>query len=298
LNSRIVGGQIAVPTRYPYFTYLTITTGVQQFNCGGSLIAPDIILSAGHCAVGLGSIQRIDVMVNYTSHDFTGYEHSRRAIKWLPHPNFDIDTLANDILLIKLRSPVNGVPILKVNTIPSRPIVGDLLTVMGFGYTNYETLEEPTNLMEVQVKAINQQICTNFSASMNYVADNSIICAGFKKGGKDACDGDSGGPLIIPKKPGYDIGVGIVSFGDKCALPDKPGGYTRISYFRSWIAKTMCDLNANTTLNCGNTTTKSPTAPPSTSIPTIKMRPTSKSLTMTPLHIPTIIKSSKLPSSQ
>ena len=47
--------------------------------------------------------------------------------------------------------------------------------------------------------------------------------------------GDSGGPLIVQNANGDYEQIGIVSFGEGCALPDKPGVFTKVSNYRDWI---------------------------------------------------------------
>uniref|UniRef100_A0A8C6XG23 Peptidase S1 domain-containing protein n=1 Tax=Naja naja TaxID=35670 RepID=A0A8C6XG23_NAJNA len=64
-----------------------------------------------------------------------------------------------------------------------------------------------------------------------------MICAGYLEGGIDSCQGDSGGPLITFDSRQMWYLVGIVSWGDECGKPNKPGVYTRVTYYRDWITK-------------------------------------------------------------
>lgn len=88
-----------------------------------------------------------------------------------------------------------------------------------------------------------------------------FICAGWKKGGYDSCEGncihknkivsaqfklfncrfsiqlkgDSGGPMVIQRPDKRFLLSGVISWGIGCAEPNQPGVYTRISEFRDWI---------------------------------------------------------------
>lgn len=55
----------------------------------------------------------------------------------------------------------------------------------------------------------------------------------------DTCQGDSGGPLLMFTSNRVWQQVGITSNGDGCAQPGKPGVYTRVSAYQSWINQTM-----------------------------------------------------------
>ena len=63
-----------------------------------------------------------------------------------------------------------------------------------------------------------------------------MMCAGLRDGGKDACEGDSGGPLLVQR---YDnstwFQIGIVSHGYGCGHPNKPGVYTVVVDYLDWI---------------------------------------------------------------
>ena len=70
--------------------------------------------------------------------------------------------------------------------------------------------------------------CAN--TRVGYMFDESMhTCAGHHEGGKDACVGDSGGPLICVQEDQQPVVWGLVSQGIKCAEADAPGIYTRVS---------------------------------------------------------------------
>ncbi|MED6278862.1 Suppressor of tumorigenicity 14 protein, partial [Characodon lateralis] len=87
-------------------------------------------------------------------------------------------------------------------------------------------------LQKAQVRIINNTVCKDLLE--NWINDR-MLCAGILTGGVDACQGDSGGPLAITNPRGRVFVAGVVSWGEGCALRDKPGIYTRITEFRSWI---------------------------------------------------------------
>ncbi|OEU23270.1 trypsin-like serine protease, partial [Fragilariopsis cylindrus CCMP1102] len=82
------------------------------------------------------------------------------------------------------------------------------------------------------------------------INDKTMLCAGDMNGGKDACRGDSGGPLFYHKDKDDDdddkrrrrkrqrqrpIQVGVVSFGKGCGLKNLPSVYSRVSSAYDWI---------------------------------------------------------------
>jgi secreted trypsin-like serine protease len=170
LNIGIIGGKVANPTRYSYFTYVEIkerkagSTKYEYSVCGGSLIAQDVVLTVAHCIDANKPIVSVTVKVNYTSDvDTTGYEYPRKVTKRIPYPNYNSHTKEADLGILILYRPVNGVPLIKLNSVASTPKVGQSLSVIGFGHIdNGET--DPEYLMEVSVPTVSQQDC-----SINYV---------------------------------------------------------------------------------------------------------------------------------
>lgn len=93
----------------------------------------------------------------------------------------------------------------------------------------------PNDQCEKSFRAISKRV----KAAQNYVIDEKyVLCAGLDDGGKDACNGDSGGPLMLPifangRFPYFQIG--IVSYGEGCARPKIPGVYTNVLQYTDWI---------------------------------------------------------------
>uniref|UniRef100_A0A8C3WLN1 Serine protease 21 n=1 Tax=Catagonus wagneri TaxID=51154 RepID=A0A8C3WLN1_9CETA len=102
------------------------------------------------------------------------------------------------------------------------------------------TLPSPHTLQEVQVGVINSSMCNHLFTLSDFRRDiwGDMVCAGDPEGGKDACFGDSGGPLAC-KKSGLWIQIGVVSWGVGCGRPNRPGVYTNVSTHYKWIRTTM-----------------------------------------------------------
>ena len=82
-------------------------------------------------------------------------------------------------------------------------------------------------------------------ATMTDPLTGNMICAGEATGERDACNGDSGGPLFV--KNGDDLTqVGVVSWGEgpmdqgaACGHANAYGVYTRLGNYKDWIASTI-----------------------------------------------------------
>lgn len=117
--------------------------------------------------------------------------------------------------------------------------------LVGWGKTSEDGTESPVP-MQVQIPIIENKECKEtyyrlypekFKEDIQY--DDRIICAGFMDGGKDGCQSDSGGPLVLPifsgngKFPFYQIG--IISYSDGCARANTPSVNTNVQYHAVWI---------------------------------------------------------------
>jgi len=139
-TARIIGGKNAPLGRYPYFVELLLENNGNFFvyGCGGSLIAPNVVLTAAHCFDPDPQGDTIDAVL-VASHDTStdGIAELIGVTNVVLHPDFDDSTLDNDYMLLKLASSSSNAPI----SIDNGQIDGctltedDLVTTMGFGNT-------------------------------------------------------------------------------------------------------------------------------------------------------------------
>ncbi|KAH1016965.1 trypsin-1 isoform X2 [Dendroctonus ponderosae] len=110
-----------------------------------------------------------------------------------------------------------------------------VVTVIGWGLQHEYGLFLAEILQEVAVPLVSNEDCLtlyNTVGFSSWVTDR-MICAGHEEGEKDACAGDSGGPLITNNSL-----IGVVSWGYGCARAGFPGVYASVNYFREWIRNT------------------------------------------------------------
>jgi trypsin len=111
-----------------------------------------------------------------------------------------------------------------------KAVPGTMAVVSGWGYTDPDHM--PDQLMSVMVPIVDRTTCNNSYAGtiIGQIIDGEL-CAGYiDVGGKDSCQGDSGGALVIDGRE-----VGIVTTGNGCGLPKYPGVYTDVAYYYNWI---------------------------------------------------------------
>jgi hypothetical protein len=233
-ESRIVGGEDASPGEYPFF--------VQGDGCGASLIWPDVVLTAAHCAGAFD--ERVTIGAYRYDTTEAGAEF-RTTSTQIDHPSYNSQTSAYDFRLVKLTQPSTK-QVVGLNEFASNPSNNEPLTVIGFGATS-EGGSGSEILQEVTVPYVDHNTCNNLYGGQ--IQENNMLCAGLvNQGGKDSCQGDSGGP-IMDSTGNYQVGV--VSWGSGCAQPDSPGVYSRVSGAIDWINGQICALSANPPPSCG-----------------------------------------------
>ncbi|XP_065283434.1 serine protease 33-like [Dermacentor albipictus] len=250
-RSRIVGGRDAYDGEFPWIVSLRING---QHECGGTIIGKRWILTAAHC-LQRATLRNLRVRVGEYHLYQAELGHSSQDLapeKLLLHPLFgQPKRLSNDIGLLRLASDIPMGAFAVPACLPSPSdrslyAAGKNGTVAGWGYVRELRLdsfkdESLSAYMTDVLQKVEVQLMTNGQCNGLYSeAKKSIrvsreqLCAGHKEGKKDACTGDSGGPLMVLANNTY-VAIGVVSGGIGCARPLLPGLYTRITSYMSWI---------------------------------------------------------------
>ncbi|NDC37257.1 MAG: serine protease [Proteobacteria bacterium] len=210
--------------------------------CGGTLVSPQHVLSAAHCAdfiFTLGLQSRVRAQIG--ARDITTNAGELLPISGLIiHPDYSASTLRNDIAFFKLAQPSSASPI-DVASASDSALYTPLSTVriMGWGKTDPDlnSFVAPAILQEADLPIRTTDECKSGGAIF---APETQICAGIQSSavnnisqddGVDSCNGDSGGPLIASIGGGWKL-LGIVSYGQnlRCAFRTY-GYYTKVSAF-------------------------------------------------------------------
>ena len=187
-------------------------------------------MRAAHC-------YKYRIQVRLGEHNINVLEGNEQFVdsaKIIRHPNYNSWTLDNDIMLIKLASPVTlNARVASVPLASSCAPAGTQCLISGWGNTLSNGVNNPDLLQCVDAPVLPQADC---EASYPGDITNNMICVGFLEGGKDSCQGDSGGPVVCNGEL-----QGIVSWGYGCAQPDAPGVYTKVCNYVDWIQNPIRD---------------------------------------------------------
>jgi hypothetical protein len=223
-------------------------TQFSLFQCGASLIRPQVALTAAHCVTSSDKGEfKIRAGEWDTQVQTEPLPYQDRAVQQIiRHPDYYSGAFYNDIALLILDTPftlaANVLPI----CLPQQDAVYDgsrcIATGWGVGAFGPGTKIE-TTLRQVELPIVPPADCLKELRQTRlgsfFRLHNSFVCAGGEPG-QDTCQGDGGGPLVCQlQNASTYVQVGIVSWGIGCGANNIPGVYTNVARFRNWIDSSL-----------------------------------------------------------
>ncbi|XP_063074891.1 vitamin K-dependent protein C isoform X2 [Engraulis encrasicolus] len=232
----LIGGEVGRKGESPWQALLLNSEGV--FHCGAVLIDKSWVLTAAHC---LQNHRRFSVRLgDYERFRREGTEVTVAVADIISHPNYDSMTMDNDIGLLRLEAPVRYSTYILPACLPSRGLAEGVLhrngtetIITGWGRFNESTRQFKSALNYIKIPLVDRELCQEMM--MNDVSEN-VLCAGVLGETQDACEGDSGGPMMVEYRKTWFL-IGLVSWGEGCGHKDKLGIYTKVSNYLEWIDK-------------------------------------------------------------
>lgn len=179
-------------------------------------------------------MERIKVRVGSSFYNQKG--KTIRAHEFIPHPDFDNETLEKDVAIIILKEEMRYTKNILPATLPAAskkvPKSGEFVRIAGWGYTDPKTdINSSEVRRSVELPIMSQVTCKNCYPDREIT--DLVFCAGYFLGGKGPSTGDIGGPVVYKG-----FLYGIVSFtGDAGAYPMSPAIFTSVQKVREFIRR-------------------------------------------------------------
>uniref|UniRef100_A0A2K6F4J5 Vitamin K-dependent protein C n=1 Tax=Propithecus coquereli TaxID=379532 RepID=A0A2K6F4J5_PROCO len=248
VDPRLVNGKLTRQGDSPW--QVVLLDSKKQLACGAVLIHPSWVLTAAHCMEGSRKL-----IVRLGEYDLRRWENLELDLgikEVLIHPNYSRSTTDNDIALLRLDRPAtlsqNIVPIcLPDSGLAERELTqaGQETVVTGWGYKSSREKDTKRNrtfiLNFIKIPVVSRNECMQVMSNM--ISEN-MLCAGILGDRQDACEGDSGGPMVTSFRGTWFL-VGLVSWGEGCGLLHNYGVYTKVSRYLDWIHSHIRDREAS-----------------------------------------------------
>jgi trypsin len=243
-HTAIVGGVPAPAGSWPWVAYIIDQVSPSEVEtCTGTVIAPNVILTAAHCAedvststlddpsnfaVVTGSLDWTDAATRQVSAVSELIVHTYVA---LTVQDYGINIIGDAALLV-LSTPTTAPPIALADSSDLALIQpGVAADFAGWGLTDgSDQSSSPDALQEASTVVQSDLYCTSIDA---YFASTAQLCTlDVPADDTGTCSGDSGGPLVAQTTNGTWVEIGLTSTGTcNPALPDT---FTRVDYISAW----------------------------------------------------------------
>ncbi|KAH8299921.1 hypothetical protein KR044_007477 [Drosophila immigrans] len=231
-SERILGGSELAIHNAPWQVSIQVSA---RHVCGGAIYSKDIVITAAHCVQDT-SVTLMQVRVGANHHNSGGKLIA--VASYVTHEQYNKQFKYYDIALVRLATQLSySLSVKAIGLVSVSPKAGASVSVSGWGFVQQNGADGfASSLQVVQLNIIERQDCA--SAKYGYGWDfvgEEMICAAAP--GKDACTGDSGGPMVSER-----LLAGIVAWGYGCAQVNYPGVYVDVALLRPWIIKSANSL--------------------------------------------------------
>jgi secreted trypsin-like serine protease len=247
-TASVIGGHNTEVADFPALAYIEGDQATDRYGCTGTVVAPRVVLTAGHCVEDLESSSIVEPAAIRVATGISNLEHIPAekvslVTKALVYPKFDPALVHGDAGLLILSSPVEAQPLeLATEAEGSLYAAGKKVKVAGWGIDRIDSQGRghiPNQLQSAVLPIDSTEGCRNGVISFYgfFDAGRQLCTLDSPSFQATPCNGDSGGPAIARRPDGTPVEIGIVSLGDFSCSPDNPAVYTRVDQISGWVKR-------------------------------------------------------------
>lgn len=242
-HSSVVGGKVAEPGTFPWMAFVVDFKGEEGIACSGTVVAPNLVLTAAHCAVNLETGE---------TNEAAGYRVVTGSVNWtsperqisgvsrvLVYPRYSVRRSSEgfgDAALLLLSTPTTAPAIPLATSADSQRLrTGTHALIAGWGETHYGQTEPTEGLVWAKTVVEGGKRCEGLRGR---------ICAiDFPRFTSGVCHGDSGGPLLAAGPHGQGlVEIGITQAGFSECTTKRPGVFMRTDLISRWANRWISAL--------------------------------------------------------
>jgi secreted trypsin-like serine protease len=251
-KSSIIGGESGSIAELPWLAYIEGEDAITPYACTGTVVAPRVILTAGHCVEDIesGTIappEGFAVATGVANLNQVTRANVSLVSQALVFPGFKPSKLQGDAGLLILAAPV-AAPAIPLAAAPDAGLLaaGTPLTLAGWGLTDPKAKQGPAQLQTGTTVVEDSADCRRQSRRYYpfYSAALQLCALDAPSEKVSGCFGDSGGPAIASRVDGTPVQVGVVSTGGPACNPHLPNVFTRADTINAWVASWIAATEA------------------------------------------------------
>ena len=236
-HAAVIGGQPAEPGTFPWMAYVLDFRGDEVGQCSGTVVAPNLVLTAGHCVENMqtgvvneaSGYRVLTGNVNWAAPE--SEKHLSDVTRVIPCPCFDRQTTVGDVALLQLSTPTTAPAV----TLAATPHGGAAAMLAGWGETFFEQETPVQRLQWARTGVQRSESCEREAPPFSPASEVCAIYPPDRRTG--VCKGDSGGPLLLaePSAAGGMVQIGVASHGYNECATTSPSVFTRVDAIAAWV---------------------------------------------------------------
>jgi len=252
-QASIVGGKPTTIADFPSLAYIQAEESTDEgFACTGTVIAPRVVLTAGHC------VEDIETGKLTPAHDYrvaTGVanlhdikpENVFKVVRTATFPGFDPGATRGDAGILILARPTTAPTLALANAEDNALLAaGTPVEIAGWGLRHANDATAPATLRTASTSVQRSAYCHRQSSRYYpFYSEALQLCTAdtpdFHSGG---CFGDSGGPAIAHRSDGTAVEIGVISTGAPGCRPTFPNIFTRVDMLATWAGEWIAAIEA------------------------------------------------------